>query len=66
MPAETTAPTATPVNSRAAISAATDVAVAKIPQASTASPSAGSSTGLRPTRSETTPDTSNEPMRPTM
>lgn len=64
--AETAAPTAMPVHTRAAISAATPVAVAKITQASTASPNAGSSTGLRPQRSEATPDTSSEPSRPAM
>lgn len=66
MPAETTAPTAIPVNSRATIRAATDDAVAKIAQAARARPSAGSRTGLRPSRSETTPETSSEPSRPTM
>ncbi len=66
MPAETTAPTAMPVNSRAMISAATVVAVAKIAQAARARPRAGSSTGLRPSRSETTPETSSEPSSPTM
>lgn len=66
IPAETTAPTAIPVHSRAAISAPTPPAVAKTRQATSARPSAGSSTGLRPTRSETIPETSRDPSSPAM